>query len=95
MDNAINIKKWIRWSELIRDFKFIVVSRYLCYFPDYDDAWFLLHPHKYIHISKTWYQNISSTEFKNNYNEGIEFKKVSKYIPVSVYQYIQQNGLYI
>lgn len=95
MDNANKIKSWLRWKELINTVKFVVVSRFGYNFPDYDDAWFLLHPHKYIHISKTWYQNISSTEFKNNYNEHTTFKSVSKYIMFGVYRYICQNGLYI
>lgn len=87
-DNAENIHQWIRWEELLRKHRFIIVTRGIA--PKLD--WYLRAPHILMNIEEHW-SEISSTAFRLAMANKKELL-ASKLVKPSVWEYIQTNNLF-
>jgi len=90
-DNLKEMKTWVRWQELVENFKFIVVPR------DRDKAEDILASDSFLSayrsrflISQIGRMNISSTALRNILAQG----GIPEHIHPEVYRYIKENELY-
>ena len=92
MDNALQIKKWYRWQDLLKEISFLVFPRQSKK-THIVNRWFECPPHEYISEPIS---NISSTEIRNwikKYDkDGIELS--APFMDRKVLDYIEEHKLY-
>lgn len=92
MDNALQIKKWYRWKDLLKEIGFVVFPRQGSK-EHFINGWFEQPPHTYLSIPIT---DISSTKIRNWIKEyGIDgLELAAPFIDRKVLDYIKEHKLY-